>query len=134
MMKKWIALVLSAIMVLSICGCGKTEAPAAQEAQTQIVETVDITGKFAVGFGRADISPKEAVPISGITANGTDRMSTSIHDTLYVSCIAMTDENGDLRNMCYGVEALAGAENTLTITMQLSTGQLLTVYQGILVA
>lgn len=97
MMKKWIALVLSAIMVLSICGCGKTETPAAQEAQTQIVETVDITGKFAIGFGRMDISPKEAVPISGITANGTDRMSTSIHDTLYVSCIAMTDENGDTR-------------------------------------
>ena len=45
-----------------------------------------------------------------------------------------TDENGNLRTMCYGIEALATGENTVTITMQLSTGQLLTVYQGILVA
>ena len=95
-MKKWIALTLVLVLVVGICGCGKTE-PAAQEQQNQIVESVDITGKFAVGFGRADISPKEAVPISGITANGTDRMSTSVHDTLYVSCIAMTDEKGETR-------------------------------------
>ena len=95
-MKKWIALTLVLVLVVGICGCGKTE-PAAQEQQNQIVESVDITGKFAVGFGRADISPQEAVPISGITANGTDRMSTSVHDTLYVSCIAMTDEKGETR-------------------------------------
>ena len=43
-----------------------------------------------------------------------------------------TDEKGDLRNMCYGVADLAAGQYTVTITMQLSTGQLLTVYSGIL--
>ena len=96
-MKKLIALLLAFVMVAAICGCSQEDEPAVQETQPQVVESVDITGKFAVGFGRRDISPKEAVPISGITANGTDRMSTSVHDTLYVSCIAMTDENGATR-------------------------------------
>lgn len=94
-MKKIIALILVLVMVVAICGCGKEDQPAAQELQTQIVESANIDGVFSVGYSRKDITPKEAVPISGITASSTDRMSTSVHDSLQVTCIAMTDENGE---------------------------------------
>ena len=93
-MKKWTALLLIAVMVVSLIGCGQESATeqttavtaAATETATdttttepadeaEVVAPVDIEGKFAVGFARADISPTEAVPISGITANGTDRIT-----------------------------------------------------------
>jgi len=98
-MKKWIALMLVAVMTLTVLGCSKQD-PQTQEQQTANSEfvwegvTPEVEG-FQVGFGRKNISPTAPVPISGITANSTDRMSTSVHDTLYASAVCITDSNGE---------------------------------------
>ena len=86
-MKKIIALLLTTVLIIGICGCTKSDeqADGMKLARNGSVPQVDT---FSVGFGRMDITPKEAVPISGITATSTDRMSTSVHDALMVTCIA----------------------------------------------
>ena len=95
-MKKWIALLLVAVLVVSVCGCKSTQ-EGTQTTGTKLERngTLPPVEGFQVGFGRRNITPTAAVPISGITANSTDRMSTTIHDTLYVSCVAMTGSNGE---------------------------------------
>ena len=94
-MKRIIALLVILVLVLGICGCDRK--PEAQEGSTKLTRdgTVPQVDTFSVGFGRMDITPLEAVPISGSAANSTDRMSTTIHDFLKVTCIAMTDENNN---------------------------------------
>jgi len=75
-MKKWICLILCLLLTLSIfSGC---------ESSTQ--------HSLRVGYGKVDISPTEPVPLSGY-GNGLERLSTSVTERLYASCIAMTDEN-----------------------------------------
>ncbi len=98
-MKKCIALLLIAVMTLSLLGCsGQKEQPqqAAAEGGEYVWDgtTPEVEG-FQVGFARKNISPTAAVPISGITAHATDRMSTTLHDTLYVSALAVTGSNGE---------------------------------------
>ena len=97
-MKKWIALFLVTVLALAVCGCGKTPEVAVQETGTTKLArdgSIPAVEGFQVGFGRKNITPIAAVPISGITADSTDRMSTTVHDTLYVSCVALTGSNGE---------------------------------------
>ena len=44
-----------------------------------------------VGFGRIDIMPQEHVELGGY-GNGPHRVSTHVLDTLFASCVAITDE------------------------------------------
>lgn len=96
-MKKWIALFLVAVLALSICGCVRTPETTDQEGTAKIARDGSIpeVEGFQVGYARMNITPTAAVPISGITAKSTDRMSTTIHDTLYVTCTAITGSNGE---------------------------------------
>lgn len=96
-MKKWIALLLVLVMALSVCGCTDASQAETQTGTTKLARdgTLPPVEGFQVGFARKNISPIAAVPISGITAKSTDRMSTTLHDTLYVSCVAMTGSNGE---------------------------------------
>lgn len=48
---------------------------------------------LSVGFGRADISPLEPVPLAGY-GNTSRRISKVILDPLYATCLAFTDETG----------------------------------------
>lgn len=50
--------------------------------------------KVQVGYARMDITPTESVPLAGI-GNTSQRMSTSVRDNLYTTCVAFTDENGE---------------------------------------
>ena len=50
----------------------------------------------------------------------------------YNKCSWETDADGNLIPVSDGIEALANGENTVEITMQLSTGELLTAYKGTL--
>lgn len=43
-----------------------------------------------VGYGRADITPKESIPLGGY-GNGRNRFSEEIRDKLFATCIAFTD-------------------------------------------
>lgn len=54
----------------------------------------NFTSNLSVGFGRADISPTESVPLRGY-GYSSGRMSTNIQDPLYATCIALTDNTGN---------------------------------------
>lgn len=47
-----------------------------------------------VGYARVDITPTEPVPLGGL-GNADKRISTSVHDRLYTTCIAFTDADGE---------------------------------------
>ena len=77
-MKKFLAVLLVLIMVLSICGCttdsGKKET-------------------ISVGYARLDITPTMSVPLAGY-GNSSQRMSKSVDSKLYATCLALSDGNG----------------------------------------
>lgn len=50
-----------------------------------------MNSKLLVGFGRADITPVESVPLRGY-GNTSQRMSQNILSKLYATCVAFTDE------------------------------------------
>lgn len=51
-------------------------------------------GPLLVGYGKADITPAEPVPLGGY-GNSMKRISTEVRDPLCASCIAVTDEAGE---------------------------------------
>lgn len=51
-------------------------------------------GQLLVGYGKADITPADPVPLGGY-GNAKKRISTEVADPLLATCIAMTDQAGD---------------------------------------
>lgn len=86
-MKKLISIFLLFVLVLSMFGCAKPAKDGA--AQNQEAATQEKT--FRVGYARMDITPQEAVPLGGF-GNCDKRISTVILRRLYVTCVAITDE------------------------------------------
>lgn len=81
-MKRLLCIALSVILLLSIlvaCGGNSNE---------QVDN--DIAGSFSVGYAKADITPEQPVPLAGYGDN-ENRISTSVLDPLYATCIAFTD-------------------------------------------
>ena len=77
-MKRILIIVLSMLLVLSLCACGEK----AEETKT-----------LRVGFGREEITPQGPILIAG--GGNDDRISTGILDYLYVTCVAITDTEGN---------------------------------------
>jgi len=94
-MKKLLSILLLVTLTLSLFGCTandpnpSTEVPASTGTSAQ-----GATGKFMVGLGRADITPRESVPLAGY-GNTAMRMSTGFLDFLYTTCVAFTDAEGN---------------------------------------
>lgn len=86
-MKKIVCLLLL-VLCFSLMSCGPEEA--GEEGRQ---EGADTTG-FRVGFGRANITATESVPLQGF-GNSLTRMSTGCLDYLYVDCVAITDEEDE---------------------------------------
>ena len=86
-MKKLISVFLLFVLVLSMFGCAKPAKDGA--AQNQEAQRQEKT--FRVGYARMDITPEEAVPLGGF-GNCDKRISTVILRRLYVTCVAITDE------------------------------------------
>lgn len=100
-MKRVFCLLLTLAMVLGLCACAKSE-PAAENpagttaGTTAAPETTEAPAPagFSVGFGRADITPEDSVPLAGY-GNTMERMSQGAWDYIYTTCIAITDETGN---------------------------------------
>ncbi|MBO5836583.1 MAG: hypothetical protein J6Q92_01675 [Oscillospiraceae bacterium] len=87
-MKRVLTLILAALMILSLfAGCGgeKKEEKLAQKK----------FDSFAVGYGKADITPDYTTQIS-LTGNNDDttRLSTGVLEPLMANCVAFTDTDG----------------------------------------
>lgn len=89
-MKKWIALLLVAVMVLSFCACGKES----DAADTTAEANDPLKGKFSVGYGKTNITPQEGVPL-GSYGDEKTRISQGILEYLYAITVAITDAEGN---------------------------------------
>ena len=122
----------------ALCG---TDVEAAQVFCTYEGDTVTPAQLEAMAVG-------SNYSVSDVFVTVTDKAGTQLLRNIYRTFelhemeIPMTstkstyekDADGNLKNLCDGIADLANGENTVTITMQLSTGQLMTVYQGTLTA
>lgn len=84
-MKKILCLLLVIVMVLGLCACSGKETE--EKAEKPAWE-----GQFAVGYGRADVTPDHAVGMRGF---GDVRQSVGVLNKLYITCVAVTDETGN---------------------------------------
>ena len=86
-MHRCICLLLGFVLLLSVAGCSKNNADETSGKEAKV------TG-FRVGYGKADITAKESVPLAG-SSNTLTRMSTGFDSYLYTMCVAVSDENNN---------------------------------------
>lgn len=79
------------LMLLLLAGCSAAPVPETTAQSTTL--TMLQEPAFLVGYSKQDITPKESVPLRG-SGNTSMRMSQGVLDYLYVTCTALTDENG----------------------------------------
>ena len=80
-MKRFLCLTLAVLMMLGLLACGAKE-------ETEKEEASSWAGQFAMGYGRADVTPDYSVGMKGY---GDERVSIGILNRLYITCIAVTD-------------------------------------------
>ena len=83
-MKKKLSMILAVMMLLGLCACGNSG--------TQTDTTGGEAATFRVGFGRENITPDFPVALSG--GGDPNRISESVIDYIYTTCIAITDTVG----------------------------------------
>lgn len=97
-MKKIFSVILCCILLAGIFpGCSPAPADATGNSATGDTGDTggnedavkDYTGTFRVGFGRVDITPELGIELAGLGAN---RKAQFVRDSLYITCIAITDE------------------------------------------
>lgn len=99
-MKKILAFILAAVMLLSLCACtpadsGSTNGTNGDSGETTTAATDGTTsGQLLVGYGKADITPKESVPMNGYGST-EKRMSNGLKSYIYNIALAITDSQGN---------------------------------------
>ena len=101
-MKKIIALILATLMMLSLAACGSSEKEANAPATTAAP-----AASFKAGFGKADITPTESVPMNGY-ASSSERMSTGMISYIYAIAVAVQDADGNIAVVCSVDNAATG--------------------------
>ncbi len=100
-MKKIISFILAAVMLLSLCACAPsgndsttgTTGNAGTNESTKPTEGGS-SGQLLVGYGKADITPQESVPMNGYGST-EKRMSTGLKSYIYNIALAITDPQGN---------------------------------------
>lgn len=83
-MKKILSAILAVLLIASLCACGGSSGANSNEEAP--------AATFQVGFGREDITPDFPVALSG--GGDPNRISTSVIDYIYTTCVAITDTKG----------------------------------------
>ena len=83
-MKKILSAILAVLLIASLCACGGSSSANSNEEAP--------AATFQVGFGREDITPDFPVALSG--GGDPNRISTSVIDYIYTTCVAITDTKG----------------------------------------
>jgi len=65
-----------------------------------------------VGYARKEITPQESVPLAGY-GNTSSRMSQTILDPLYATCVAFENERG-VRALVFTIDLISGGKTTTT--------------------
>ena len=87
-MKRVTVILLCVLLIWGCVGCGAEEAAPTEAATTEPT----VAAGLRVGFGRQAFTPEGPAPLSGF-GNDSSRLSTRVLDDLYVTCIAISDEN-----------------------------------------
>ena len=87
-MKKLFVLLLAAVLVFTVCGCGSDAANADPAYDFDLNPD-----SFSVGYSRIDITPNCSVPMAGYGST-SNRMSQNIQDYLYATAVAINDGQG----------------------------------------
>ena len=85
-MKKILAMVLAILMLIGLCACGGNQGGEGSGDQSA-------AAVFQVGFGRENITPDFPVALSG--GGDPNRISTSVIDHIFTTCVAITDPTGN---------------------------------------
>jgi len=93
-MKKLLSLILALTLVLSLCACTPADSDGTAGSDTADTTGAAEGGTLLVGYGRADITPMESVPLMGYGTTER-RMSTGFKSYLYQVALAVTDSEGD---------------------------------------
>ena len=96
-MKKLLCLLLSALMLLSLCACGGEEGKGKEE-DTQL----------EVGYGKVNITPTYSVGLGG-SGNDKIRRSTGMASYVYATCVAL--RSGGETYLVYTVDTLSINDN-----------------------
>lgn len=111
-MKKLLCLALCILMTLSLfAGCTDGNKTAKNPYE----------GKFCVGYGKADITPDDSVPLAGFGDN-EERYSNQVMDPIYATCVAFTDEVGTTVLM-FGLDLLNTDEDRANEARELITAE-----------
>lgn len=101
-MKKGISLFLCICMLLGLAACaagGSTETTAASQKS------------FRVGYSKVNITPSQPVDLWGYSVG--ERLSEEVMDYIYLTCVAISDEN-DNTVLMYSVDAGSAEEKTVS--------------------
>ena len=110
-MKKILALLLSALMLLSFAACNGSSQPGdTTAAPTEPAATLK------VGYGREAYSPKHNVQLAGY-GMATERLATDILDDVCVTCIAFVDGNGTTA-LLFSIDSSSSGGQTTTQTLR----------------
>ena len=107
-MKKLLAVLLAVAMMLCICACAPEDTEATGGDTS--LELVDTGTGFRVGYARVDITPEVPMPLSGY-GNNQFRVSQQVLDPLYITCVAVTDEQ-DNTIMMFSIDLQRSREET----------------------
>ena len=94
-MKRLLSFFFAAAMLLSLCACGA----AGDSANAGTTAAPSAAASFKAGYGKADITPQESVPMNGY-ASSSERMSTGILSYLYSIAVAVQDADGNTAIVC----------------------------------
>lgn len=95
-MKRCFALILSFIMLLGLCACGMAETPEENKAA------------FRAGFGRERVMPESNMKPVLAGGDASSRQVEGMLDYLYVTCIAVQDEEGETA-LIYTMDSISSA-------------------------
>jgi len=96
-MKRFVVLLLCAVLILGCVGCSQDKPGAVQEKHKGLM----------VGYGRANVTPTLPVGLTGF-GNASTRISDNLLSYLYLTCLALTDEQGTT-SLLFGVDATTSA-------------------------
>ena len=116
-MKRFFCLTLAVLLAFGLLACGGST----EKEEGGKAEKPAWAGQFAVGYGRADVTPDHSVGMRGF---GDVRQSTGVLNKLYITCIAVTDETDNTVLLCTFDCKNMGAAKLLTIreAMTAATG------------
>lgn len=98
-MKKFLLILLSLCMILSLCACGGSEGGSEDDKAVQ--NGTSGGNQFMAGFGVANITPNGSVSMAGYGDHDT-RFNDGYVAYLEARCVALIDENGDKLLMMTG--------------------------------